>query len=70
MYRNTSPNDLYQEYQVRVERAVRNYQRAARMQPLARTDKPAPSKLRAWVTTVRRRLERQQQQPAEEGSVA
>ncbi len=69
MFYSSSPKDLYEEYQVRVDKAVRNYQQTARMQPLARTTKPAPLKLRAWLSTFRKRLERQQQ-PVEEGSVA
>ena len=69
MYRNTSPRDLYQDYQVRVDRAVRNYEWAAQMQPVARSRRPAQPRLRAWWTTRRGRLARRLQ-PAEERSAA
>ena len=69
MFQNRSPRDLYQEYEARVDRAVRNYQRAAKMQPLARTRRSAQPRLRAWLTTMRRHLERLQQS-AEDGSTA
>ena len=67
MYHNTSPRDLYQDYQVRVDRAVRNYRWA--MQPVARSRRPAKPRLRAWWSTVRARLT-QHLQPAEKRSAA
>ena len=69
MYHNRSPHDLYQEYEARVDRAVRNYERAATMQPVERTRWPALPSIGAWLTTIRRRLERRLQ-PTEEGYIA
>ncbi len=69
MYRNTSPTDLYQQYEARVDASVRNYQWAAQMQPVSRTRRPSQPRIGAWLTTVRRRLERHLR-PAEERSVA
>ena len=69
MYRNTSSTDLYQQYEARVDAAIRNYRWAAQMQPVARTRRPAPPGIGAWLATMRRRLE-QHLRPAEERSVA
>ncbi len=69
MYRNISHSDLYHEYEARVDRAVRNYQWAAQMQPVARSRRPVQPRLRVWLTTIRRRLERHLR-PAEEGYIA
>ena len=69
MYRNTSSTDLYQQYEARVDAAVRNYRREARMQPVARTRRTARPGIGAWWSTMRRRLERHLR-PAEERSAA
>ncbi len=73
MYPNTSPNDLYEEYQARVAAAVRDHAFAVELEETRTLEQPAGtaagSGLRARWNHFRLRLVRAIK-PAEEGSIA
>lgn len=69
MYYHIPPSALYQEYQTRVENALRNMRHAVDVQSAAQPRQPIWQQFRTWLDAERERLIRALQ-PAEEGYIA
>lgn len=69
MYNDTSPATLYEEYEIRVAKAVQNSRRAVDAQSASRPTGLAWTAFRARLSELRDRIERQLQ-PAEAGYIA